>query len=120
MQKPTYEAQNRWLARYVAPIFIDGGFGKVRNNIRESRRETTVKRMADAGVYNSLLRLEKNTSEEIVFGDIKTKINKAARQSELDIGDILAAMERVFRVESHKISHISDAQPICMLPMRRG
>ena len=82
MKFPSYEEQNKFLDRYVRPLFSVGGIGEIITNYKRDKSEKlrcdTVREMARKGVYKSLRHLEtKGTSWDEIVSEMKKGIDKA-------------------------------------------
>ncbi len=103
MRKPTYEQQNAWLSKYVAPVFLDLNFGPVIDatikslwekyvsiprEIRENRKPEAREEMRKAGVYDSLQKLDFEGSMDVKFrrilmGDVEENQKEFALLSDV-------------------------------------
>ena len=80
MKFPSYERQNQWISDYIAPIMIDLDIGKVVQNYKRNRLEALGNEMANAGVFESLERLEnEGTSWDKIMFQMKEGIESAKR-----------------------------------------
>lgn len=90
MEKPTYEEQNAWLSKYVAPVFIDLNFRPIFDatvkplweryvtiprEVKANRTPEAREEMRAAGVYDALQNLELenalgNKFQRILMGDV--------------------------------------------------
>lgn len=84
MKFPTPERQEKWINDYVAPILLEGNIGAVVQNYRKNKRDYFVQQMEEAGVYESLRKLEgEGTSWDKVFGEMKRGVERAKERKEL-------------------------------------
>jgi len=84
MKLPNYEQQNKFIRDYVLPL-LQGNLKGIAHNYKRNQREALRNDMQEAGVFDSLRRMDKRgTLEEQVFGEMRSNIAKAERAREYE------------------------------------
>ncbi len=82
MKLPNYERQNKFIKDYVLPL-LQGNLKGIAHTYKRNQREALRNDMQEAGVFESLKRMDtRGTLEEHVFDEMRSNISKAAKERE--------------------------------------
>ncbi len=78
------EGTNRFVDNYARPLFVDLSVKEVIKNYKRNRDEAFLKASEEAGVFDSLYKLEEGTQLDKIFNEMRFNIMNAEFKKKLD------------------------------------